>query len=184
MISFLSAVPKGNCARTWVFTIRKREMNSEMTKFAGDMILFRVLKMKANWKKHWRMQDAEWLLIKWKMKFIVDKGKVMYMGKKTLHKHWWSWLVITTQKQDLGVIIDSSMKMSAQCSVAIKKLNWMLGIIKRRIEKKKQKIELYKCCKKSMMCSIFNSMCNSILSISEQDMVELKTYKKEGMDNH
>lgn len=43
------------------------------------------------------------------------------------------------QKQDLGVIIDSSRKMSAQCSVAIEKVNWMLGIIKGRIERKKKK---------------------------------------------
>lgn len=136
MISFLSAVPKGNCARTWVFTIRKREMNSEITKLAGDMILFREVKMKANWKKHWRLQDAEWLIIKWKMKFIVDKCKVMYMRKIILRKRWWSWLVITTQKQDLGVIIDSSMKMSTQCSVEIKKVNRMLGIIKRWIEQR------------------------------------------------
>lgn len=27
-------------------------MNSEMTKFASNMILFRVAKMKANWKKN------------------------------------------------------------------------------------------------------------------------------------
>lgn len=61
----------------------------------------------------------------------------MYIGKIILPKQWWSWLVITTQKQDLGAIIASSMKMSAQCSVAITKVNWMLGIIKRGIEKEK-----------------------------------------------
>lgn len=136
--------------------------------------------MKANWKK--TLKDAGCWLSNNRMKneIIVDKCKVMYMGKIILHNRWWSWLVITMQKQDLGVIIDSSRKMSVQCSVAIEKVNWMLGIIKGRIEKKKKagggegknkgkKTVLYKHCK-NPWCAPFSTTC-AILPFTSRRMI-------------
>lgn len=44
-------------------------------------------------------------------------------------------LTIPTQEQDLGVIINRSMKMPALCSTVIKRLNEMLVITKKGKEK-------------------------------------------------
>ena len=43
---------------------------------------------------------------------------------------------MTDQERYLGVLVDSSMKVSTQCAVAVKKANSMLGIIKKGIENK------------------------------------------------
>ena len=40
-------------------------------------------------------------------------------------------LLITDQETDLGVLVDSLMKVSTQCAVAVKNSNSMLDIIKR-----------------------------------------------------
>ena len=55
-------------------------------------------------------------------------------------------LSVTDQKKDLGVIVDSSMKVSTQCAAAVKKTNSMLGTIKRGIVTKTANIiiPLYK----------------------------------------
>lgn len=63
-------------------------------------------------------------VIKSQMKSDVDKCKVMHMGKDNpsfTHKIMGSELAISTQERNLQVIIDSSMQMSAQHSVTIKK---------------------------------------------------------------
>ena len=45
-------------------------------------------------------------------------------------------LSVRDQERDLGVLVDSSVKVSTQCVVAMKKGNSMLGIIKMGIENK------------------------------------------------
>lgn len=56
-------------------------------------------------------------------------------------------LVIVTEERHLELIMDSWMKLWAHCSVAIKKGNWMLRIIKEGIESQTEIIvmPLYKC---------------------------------------
>ena len=43
-------------------------------------------------------------------------------------------LVVTEQERDLGVVVDSSMKMSTQCAATVKKESSILGIIRKGIE--------------------------------------------------
>ena len=52
----------------------------------------------------------------------------------------------TTSERDLGVIVDSSLKFSEQCSIAVKNANSTLGLIRRTINCKSQRIimKLYK----------------------------------------
>ena len=49
---------------------------------------------------------------------------------------------MTDQERDLGVLVDSSMKVSTHCVMAVKKANSMLGIIKKWIENKTANIML------------------------------------------
>lgn len=169
MISFHRS-PQKNCSRTWVFTIRKPEMNSEVTKFASDMIFFRVVKLRSTRKNTLKTVGC-WVTVKWKIKFLVDKCEVIYIGKIILPKQWSFWLVIITQNQELGTIIASCMKMSAQCSVAIKKSKLSARNYKERNregnptkqKKPSQKTMLYKI-SKNPLCAPFSVAC-AILSL-------------------
>ena len=51
-------------------------------------------------------------------------------------------LAVTEQKRDLGIVVDSSMKMSTQCAATVKKANSMLAIIRKGIESKTASIIL------------------------------------------
>ena len=53
---------------------------------------------------------------------------------------------VMDRERYLGVLVDSLMKVSAQCAAAVKKANSMLGIIKRGMENKTANIimPLYK----------------------------------------
>ena len=55
-------------------------------------------------------------------------------------------LPVMDQERDLGVLVDSSVKVSPQCAAAVKKANSMLGMIKKGIENKTANIimPLYK----------------------------------------
>lgn len=78
-------------------------------------------------------------VIKSQIKSDVDKCKVMCMGKDNPsfpYKIMGSKLAISTREQNPQVIIDNSMQMSAQDSVAIKKANRKLGIIRKGGESK------------------------------------------------
>jgi ribonucleases P/MRP protein subunit RPP40 len=52
----------------------------------------------------------------------------------------------SVKERDLGIIVDSSMKFSEQCSAAVKSANSTLGIIRRHIKSRKKNIiiKLYK----------------------------------------
>lgn len=56
--------------------------------------------------------------------------------QKLEHATLGSGLTETAQKRDLGVLADSSIKMSIQCAVAVKKANSILEIIKWCVENK------------------------------------------------
>ena len=75
------------------------------------------------------------------MRFNVDKCSVIHLGRKNeqfnykLGDHD---LQKSVKERDLGVIVDSSMKWSEQCNVAIKNANSTLGIIRRHIRSRKK----------------------------------------------
>lgn len=82
-------------------------------------------------------------VIKSQMKSDVDKCKVMRMGKDNpsfTYEIMGSELAISTWERNLQVIIDSSMQMSGQHSVTIKKTNRKLGIIRKGGESKTEEI--------------------------------------------
>ena len=85
----------------------------------------------------------------WQMQFNIDKCSVIHLGHKNKqydYKLGGSDLKKSIKERDLGVIVDSSMKFSEQCSTAIKSANSTLGIIRRHINSRKKNIilKLYK----------------------------------------
>ena len=60
----------------------------------------------------------------------------MHINQNVSYQLMGSELSVMDQERDLGVLVDSSMKESTQCTVAVKKANFMLGLIKKGVENK------------------------------------------------
>uniref|UniRef100_K7F105 Reverse transcriptase domain-containing protein n=1 Tax=Pelodiscus sinensis TaxID=13735 RepID=K7F105_PELSI len=145
-----SGVPQGSVLGPILFNLfindLEKGVSSEVVKFADDTKLFRIVKTEADCEG---LQEdltklSEWAT-KWQMKFNVDKCKVMHIGKNNpnyTYSMMGANLAMTNQERDLGVIVDSSLKTSTQRAAAVKKANRMLGIIRKGIENKTQKILL------------------------------------------
>uniref|UniRef100_A0A8C3H706 Reverse transcriptase domain-containing protein n=1 Tax=Chrysemys picta bellii TaxID=8478 RepID=A0A8C3H706_CHRPI len=153
-----SGVPQGSVLGPILFILfindLEKGVNSEVAKFADDTKLLKIVKSKADCEELQKdlTKLSDWAT-KWQMKFNVDKCKVMHIGKNNsnyTYNMMGANLATTSQEKDLGVIVDSSLKMSTQCAEAVKKANRMLGIIKKGIENKTENIllPLYK----SMVC--------------------------------
>ncbi|CAM4625917.1 unnamed protein product [Caretta caretta] len=124
----------------------EKGVNSEVAKFAKDTKLLKIVKTKADCEELQKdlTKLSDWAT-KWQMKFIVDKCKVMHIGKNNpnyTYNMMGANLTTTNQEKDLGVIVDSSLKTSTQCAAAVKKANGTLGIIKKGIENKTENILL------------------------------------------
>ncbi|CAM5122732.1 unnamed protein product [Eretmochelys imbricata] len=124
----------------------EKGVNSEVAKFADDTKLLKIVKTKADCEELQKdlKKLSDWAT-KWRMKFNVDKCKVMHIGKNNANYTYnmmGTNLATTNQERDLGVIMDSSLKMSMQGAAAVKKANGMLGIIKKGIENKMENILL------------------------------------------
>lgn len=65
---------------------------------------------------------GEWATL-WLMEFVVDKYTVMHIGGKFQNYSYTlqaSTLTVSTKEGDLGITVDSSVKISAQCGVVVK----------------------------------------------------------------
>ncbi|CAM5102996.1 unnamed protein product [Eretmochelys imbricata] len=153
-----NGVPQGSVLGHILFNLfindLEKGVNSEVSKFADDTKLLKEVKTKADCEELQKdlTKLNDWGT-KWQMKFNVDKYKVMHIGKNNpnyTYNMMGANLATTNQEKDLGVIMNSSLKMSTQCAAAVKKANAMLGIIKKGIENKTENIllPLYK----SMVC--------------------------------
>ncbi|CAM5167759.1 unnamed protein product [Natator depressus] len=153
-----SGVPQGFVLGPVLFNIfindLEKGVNSEVAKFVDDTKLLKIVKSQADCEELQKdlTKMGDWAT-KWQMKFNVDKCKVMHIGKHNpnyTYTMMGSKLAVTTQERDLGVIVDSSLKSSTQCAAAVKKVNRILGIIKKGINNKTENIilPLYK----SMVC--------------------------------
>ncbi|CAM5079620.1 unnamed protein product [Natator depressus] len=153
-----SSVPQGSVLGPVLFNIfindLEKGVNSEVATFADDTKLLKIVKSQVDCQELQKdlTKLGDWAT-KWQMKFNVDKCKVMHIGKRNpncTYTMMGSKLAVTTQERDLGVIVDSSLKSSTQCAAAVKKVNKMLGIIKKGIDNKTENIilPLYK----SMVC--------------------------------
>ncbi|CAM4644795.1 unnamed protein product [Lepidochelys kempii] len=124
-----SGVPQGSVLGPILFNLFINDMekgvNSEVAKFADDTKLLKIVETKADCeelqKDLTKLSDSA---TKWQMKFNVDKGKVMHIGKNNpnyTYNVMGANLATTNQEKDLAVIVDSSLKTSTQCAAAVKK---------------------------------------------------------------
>ena len=79
------------------------------------------------------------------MKFNTIKCKVLRVGNENIQQDYFMGgkkLESAQVEKDLGVIVDQSLSGSIQCSVAVKKVNRVLGYIARSIEYKSEEVIL------------------------------------------
>ncbi|CAM4470707.1 unnamed protein product [Lepidochelys olivacea] len=127
-----SGVPQGSVLRPILFNLfinnLEKGVNSVVAKFADDTKLLKIVKTKADCEELQKdlTKLRDWAT-KWQMKFYVDKYKLMHIGKNNpnyTYNMMGANLATTNQEKDLGVIVDSSLKMSTHCAVAVKKSKW------------------------------------------------------------
>ena len=125
-------------------------VSSRLLKFADDTKVFRNVS-KAEDVDSLR-QDLvnlyKWS-VEWLMLFNVDKCKVMHFGYKNINAEYsmgGNILDVVKEERDLGVIVQSDLKVSQQCSNSVKTANKILGMINRNFCNKTEEIilSLYK----------------------------------------
>lgn len=85
-------------------------------------------------------------------------------------------VVVTKQERECGVLVDSSMKMSTQCAAAMKRVNYMLFVVRKGIENKITTIvmQLYYVCYGQTWITVYSSGHH----ISKPNTVKLEKVQK------
>lgn len=145
-----SGVPQGSVLGPLLFIIYVNDMDealvSRLLKFADDAKLFRCisdpdsvnilrddLKSLCQWSEDWQMV------------FNVEKCKIMHFGTKNAKEQYSinnDSLSEVIEERDLGIIIQSDLKVSKQCAKVVKTANCILGMIKRSFHNKSKDIIL------------------------------------------
>src|SRR5215469_12287375 len=79
------------------------------------------------------------------MNYNADKCKIIHFGSRNEGHNYFiegSILQAANEEKDLGVTVDSTLKLSKQCAEAVKKANKMLGYIARNFEYKSKNVIL------------------------------------------
>ena len=146
--SVLSGVPQGSVLGPILCLVYIDDLEEGVTgnilKFADDTKLFRKTKEIGDKQK---LQDdidksVRWSE-KWQMLFNFGKCKCLHTGPRNTGKNYemgGTILSKTVKEKDLGVSMNSNMKVSEQCRIAASKGNQVLGMIRRNITYKEKNL--------------------------------------------
>ena len=135
------SVVKGSCLGPCLFVIFINDIDLAVgalgfiIKFADDSKAGRVVDCQEDRDSFQEMLDRlETWSQDWQLLFNRGKCKVMYFGKNNTRQEYTMGghtLESSKQEKDLGVLIDDSLKPSAQCAKAAAKANLVLGQLTR-----------------------------------------------------
>jgi hypothetical protein len=151
-----SGVPQGSVLGPLLFIVYVDDMEdgllNKLLKFADDTKLFGKVKDEGEYRSLQEdlMKLSRWSE-KWMMPFNVEKCKVMHFSTSTgsVARQYFlqgKALEAVNEERDLGVVIRSDLKSSAQCIAAYNKASSKLELINRTIQSKNSSIllNLYK----------------------------------------
>uniref|UniRef100_A0A803JAV9 Reverse transcriptase domain-containing protein n=1 Tax=Xenopus tropicalis TaxID=8364 RepID=A0A803JAV9_XENTR len=148
--SVVSGVPQGSVLGPLLFNLFINDLevgiDSTVSIFADDTKLCKTISS---------MQDAAALqsdltkldnwAANWKMRFNVDKCKVMHFGRNNINANYLlngSVLGVSLMEKDLGVFVDHKLSNSRQCHSVATKANKVLSCIKKGIDSRDENIIL------------------------------------------
>jgi len=135
-----SGVPQGSVLGPVLFLIYINDIDnkilSNIAKFADDTKLCKSVNNLEDVQALQKDLDSlhEWS-VDWQMSFNVDKCVVMHVGRNNIGNSYMlgtQELKSSNKEKDFGIIMDSSLKFSEQCRVAVGNANRIFGLIKSR----------------------------------------------------
>lgn len=150
----ISGVPQGSVLGPLLFVIYINDIDNavhnNLLKFADDTKSYGVVSSpeQVNSLREDLSNLCKWSS-DWLMLFNIDKCKVMHFGKNNRKEQYSmcnTTLQVVEEERDLGVIVQNDLKISAQCSKAVKTANRVLGMISRSFVSRSKEIliPLYK----------------------------------------
>ena len=141
-VGVTSGIPQGSVLGPLCFLIYINDLpdviDSSMKMYADDAKIYGLADTQQNRDNIQKdIKAVEMWTKKWKLPLNIKKCKILHLGSKNQkEKYVLEGNVIqeTEQEKDLGLTIDKDMKFHSQCTMAIKKANRMLGVIKKSFD--------------------------------------------------
>ena len=120
------------------------KMERILSKFADDTKLGRVADTAEGCAA---IQQDLHRLKSWAEKNLMRFNKGMYrdlhlVRNNHMHQYRLGWLERSSAEKDLGVLVDSSLAMSQQCDLVARKVNGIMGCIKKSVAPRSRKVIL------------------------------------------
>lgn len=143
-----SGVPQGSVLGPLLFLVYINDLEenliSKLAKFADDSKLKKTVDSNQEIGELTQdLKNLEKWADTWQMNFNIDKCAVIHLGKNNPNYDYCLYnttLRSTDMERDLGVLIDKTMKFSEHCNAVAKSANATLGMIKRNITSRDNKV--------------------------------------------
>ena len=135
----VSGIPQGSVLGPLLFVVFINDLPNDMKysicrMFADDCKLYGLVGNENLNKLQIDLCELERWSLKWQLPFNVKKCKVLHFGKNNpeheyvLYDHI---LETSDQQKDLGILVDNKLKFHSHAAAASKKVNQVLGVIKK-----------------------------------------------------